>query len=116
MSSTRQANTPRDPMNADADDRELAEMVFPDCSAKDPEVSPVLSDLSGLPRTHVEVGAREVLLGDALRLAECAGAQGAELSLHLTADAFHMWQLWTPWLPEAGVSIRRAASALADWR
>ena len=116
LSETREANTPRDPMNADADDRRLAGWAFPDLPADDPEVSPVLADLAALPRTHVEVGAREVLLGDALRLAERSAAAGADLSLCVTADAFHLWQLWTPWLPAADVSIRRAASALAGWR
>ncbi|MDT7858377.1 alpha/beta hydrolase [Rubrivirga sp. S365] len=113
LSGTRQANTPRDAMNADDDDRQLAEMTFRDRPNDDPEVSPLLADLGRLPRTHVEVGGREVLLGDALRLAERACAAGADLSLHLTAGAFHMWQLWTPWLPAADASIRRAAAALA---
>ena len=116
LSGTREANTPRDPMNADADDRRLAEMTFGDRPDDDPEVSPVLGALGRLPRTHVEVGGREVLLGDSLRLAERACAAGADLSLHLTADAFHMWQLWTPWLAEADASIRRAAGALGNWR
>ena len=116
LSSTRQANTPRDPMNADDDDRQLAEWTFQGLPDDDPEVSPLLADLGRLPRTHVEVGGREVLLGDALLLAERACASGADLSLHITADAFHMWQLWTPWLPAADASIRRAAVALAGWR
>ncbi|WP_412063497.1 alpha/beta hydrolase fold domain-containing protein [Rubrivirga sp. IMCC45206] len=116
QSGTRKLNTPRDPMNADADDRRLAEMTFGDRPDDDPEVSPLLADLGRLPRTHVEVGGREVLLGDALRLAELACAAGAGLSLHLTADAFHMWQLWTPWLPAADASLRRAAEALSGWR
>ncbi|WP_412067930.1 alpha/beta hydrolase fold domain-containing protein [Rubrivirga sp. IMCC43871] len=116
LSGTRQPNTPRDAMNADDDDRRLAEMTFRDRPDDDPGVSPLLADPGRLPRTHVEVGGREVLLGDALRLAERACAAGADLSLHLTADAFHMWQLWTPWLPAADASLRRAAAALTGWR
>ena len=112
LSVTREANTPRDPMNADADDRQLAEMAFGERPDSDPEVSPVLADLALLPPTHVEVGAREVLLGDALALVERAGAAGAEVSLHVEPGAFHMWQLWTPWLSEADASLDRAARFL----
>lgn len=114
-SGTRVPNTSRDPMNADDDDRQLAERTFRDRPNDDPEVSPLLADLGRLPRTHVEVGGREVLLGDALRLAERACASGAYLSLSLTAEAFHMWQLWTPWLPAADASLHRAAAALVGW-
>ena len=99
LSDTRKANTPRDPMNADEDDRSLAQMVF--------------GDLSLLPPTHVEIGDREVLLGDSQVLAQRANEAGATISLHVEPGAFHMWQLWTPWLPAADVSLRRAAAFLS---
>ena len=112
-SDTREANTPRDPMNADEDDRQLAAMTFQDQPDDDPEVSPLLADLSRLPPTHIEVGDREVLLDDSRLLAERAREAGAEVGLHVEPGAFHMWQLWTPWLPEADASLRRAADVLA---
>lgn len=112
LSGTREANTPRDPMNADEDDRSLAQMAFGNRPDDDPQVSPVLDDLSLLPPTHLEVGDREVLLGDAQVLAQRAQEAGAEVSLHVEPGAFHMWQLWTPWLPEADASLQRVASFL----
>ena len=112
LSDTRAANTPRDPMNSDADDRALAAMAFPGWPDSHPQVSPVLDDLSLLPPTHVEAGGREVLLGDARLLAERGHAAGARVVLHVDEDAFHMWQLWTPWLDAADASLRRAATAL----
>jgi acetyl esterase/lipase len=112
LSDTREANTPHDPMNADDDDRELAERTFGDRPDGDLDVSPVLGDLSPLPPTHVEVGDREVLLGDARILARRGRAAGAEVTLHVEAGAFHMWQLWTPWLPEADASLDRVAAFL----
>ncbi len=75
-SDTRKANTPRDPMNADADDRELAQQAFGDRPDDDLEVSPLLDDLGFLPPTHVEAGDREVLLGDALSSRGTAATPG----------------------------------------
>jgi acetyl esterase/lipase len=115
LSDTREVNTPLDPMNADKDDRALAGLAFADRPTDDPEVSPVLADLSRLPPTYVEVGDREVLLGDARVLARRAHAAGAEVSLHVEPGAFHMWQLWAPWLPEANASLDRAAAFLRTW-
>lgn len=114
QSHTREANTSRDPMNADEDDRQLAALTFPHHADDDPEVSPLLADLSRLPRTHIEVGAREVLLDDSRLLAARAHDQSASVSLHVEPEAFHMWQLWTPWLHEADASIARAATVLRD--
>ncbi|MDX1420654.1 MAG: alpha/beta hydrolase fold domain-containing protein [Rubricoccaceae bacterium] len=111
-SHTREANSPRDPMNDDERDRALARLAFGDRPLSDPEVSPLLDDLARLPPMHVEVGAREVLLDDGRLLAARAHAAGADVSLHVERDAFHMWQLWTPWLPEADASLARAAAFL----
>ncbi len=114
LSDTREANTPRDPMNADEDDRKLAQLAFGDLPDDDPEVSPVLDDLGLLPPTHVEAGDREVLLGDARILARRGREAEANVSLHVEPGAFHMWQLWTPWLPAANASLDRAAAFLRE--
>lgn len=111
-SDTRKANTPHDPMNADEDDRDLAHHAFGDRPDDDPDVSPLLDDLSLLPPTRVEVGDREVLLGDARLLA--AYGRDAEVALHVEPGAFHMWQLWTPWLPAADASLDRAAAFVRE--
>lgn len=112
-SDTREANTPRDVMNSDQTDLRMARLTFgTDFDANDPDVSPLLADLSLLPPTHLEVGNVEVLLGDSLLLHEYGKRAGADISLHRTDDAFHMWQLWTPWLPEAEQSITRAGDSL----
>lgn len=112
LSSTRAANTPRDPMNADEDDRALARLAFGHCPPSDPQVSPLLSDLALLPPTYVEAGGREVLLGDARLLAQRGHAAGGDVQLRVEPDAFHMWQLWAPWLPAANASLQRAGAFL----
>ena len=112
-SDTREANTPKDAMNAHEDDLKNAEIAFGADFPKDnPQMSPLLDDLSLLPPTHLEVGSVEVLLGESQLVHEWGTEQGADVSLHVEPDAFHMWQLWTPWLPQANQSIDRAAQFL----
>jgi acetyl esterase/lipase len=104
--------TPHDPMNADADDARLAEMCFGDRPLDDPEVSPALDHLAHLPPTYIEVGDREVLLGDALALHLRAAADDASCRLHISPGLLHMGQLWAPWWPPAAASLDRAAGFL----
>ena len=109
LSATRKANTPRDPMNDDEQDRRLAKLAFGHTPLNSPQLSPLLDDLSLLPPTHIEVGEREVLLDDARLLAQRGQAAGRDISCHIEPDVFHMWQLWTPWLASANASVERIA-------
>ncbi len=112
LNTTRQANSPRDPMNDDAQDTALARLAFGDMALEHPQVSPLLDDLSLLPPTHIEVGDNEVLADDALLLAHRGQSMGASIACHVERDVFHMWQLWTPWLEPANTSIARSAAFL----
>ena len=111
---TRAANDPHDPIVGDAFDTMLAELCFPPAQwpADHPQVSPVRADLSGLPPTHIEVGGRELLRDDAVVFAAFAKTAGASVTLHETVEAFHMWQVWVPWLREGAESLARAAQVL----
>ena len=108
LSRTREANDATDPMVDDAGDRALAEMAFGDRPADDPQVSPLLDDLSLLPPTHIEVGGGEVLLDDSRLLADRGRAAGATVTLHVEPEGLHMGQLWSPWWPVANQSLARA--------
>ena len=55
-----------------------------------------------------------MLLGDARLLARYGRDAGAEVALHVEPGAFHMWQLWTPWLPAADASLDRAAAFIRE--
>ncbi len=113
-SQTRKANTPRDPMVDDEGDRAFAEMAMHHLPDDNPEKSPLLADLSLLPPTHIEVGGREVLLDDSRLLAEYAAHAGADVTLNVDEDAFHLWQLFTPWLPAANQSLDRVAAFIRE--
>lgn len=107
LNAARAGLSTRDAMNDDAMDTALARIAFGERAADDPDVSPVLRDLSRLPRTHVEVGACEVLLGDALALAERAALAGAPCGLTVTADLFHLAALWPGAMAPAAAQLHR---------
>ena len=110
LSSTRGRYDLRDPMVDDEGDRELARQCFAGVPDNDPQVSPLLDDLTLLPPLHIEVGAGEVLLGDSLLLAQMAREAGRSVTLHVEADGLHMMQLWAPWWKAAAASLDRAAT------
>jgi epsilon-lactone hydrolase len=52
--------------------------------AFDPHISPIFGDLSGLPPLLIQVGSHEILLSDALRLAERAALSDVPVTLEVT--------------------------------
>ena len=112
LNQTRQARAAIDPIVNDEFDTRLAKMCFKNWLPESPEVSPVLGPLACLPMTHIEVGGREILRDDSELLLRRAIAEQVGITLHETKDAVHMWQLWSPWLPAAKISLARAAEVL----
>ena len=76
--------------------------------AKEPLVSPLYGELKGFPPLLVQVGTREVLLSDAVRLARKARAAGVDVTLDVWEGMWHVWQ-GNPDAPEA----REAADSIA---
>jgi epsilon-lactone hydrolase len=56
-----------------------------------PLASPLYSDLHGLPPLLIQVGSDEVLLDDAIRVAERAQQAGVEVTLHIAEGMWHVW-------------------------
>jgi acetyl esterase/lipase len=71
-----------------------------DRDPRDPGISPVYADLHGLPPLLIHSGAREVLLGDALRLARAARRAGVDVTLDVWDGLWHVFHS-IPSLPEA---------------
>lgn len=78
-----------------------------DHDRRDPRVSPVLADLSGLPPMLIHVGDHEILLSDSTRLAERARAAGVEVELQVWPELWHVFHLFAPALPEANDALER---------
>jgi acetyl esterase/lipase len=79
--------------------------------ARDPRASPIHADYTGFPPMLIEVGTREILLDDALRVAERARKAGVEVEIEVGEGLTHVWQLH-PHLPEAASSVERIAGFL----
>jgi len=77
-----------------------------------PLASPAGADLTGLPPLLIQVGSDEVLLDDAITLAQRAEAAGISVSLEVWPDMIHVWQMFAGALPEADDAIARIAAFL----
>jgi epsilon-lactone hydrolase len=75
-------------------------------------ISPVFSDLSGLPPLIIQAGSHEVLLDDAVRLAQQAATADVEVTLDITPRVPHVFQAYSPILDEAAAALDRAGQSL----
>jgi acetyl esterase/lipase len=85
----------------------IAKLYYGDEDAKNPLVSPLYANLQGLPPLFIQVGTREVLLDDSLRLADRAKAVGVEVQLEIWKDMIHVFALFAPWAPEGQQGIEQ---------
>lgn len=116
LSTTRQANTATDLMNDDETDRTLARIAFGVLPPDNPQVSPLLGDLSRLPPTYLTASDVEVLAGDTALLNRAARAQGADITTVWKTGLFHMWTLWPEALPAARETLQDIATHLQKHR
>jgi monoterpene epsilon-lactone hydrolase len=70
-----------------------------------PLLSPIYADLHGFPPLLIEVGNDEVLLDDALHLAEHARTAHVSVELTVWDDMWHVFQLYASVLPEGQQSL-----------
>jgi acetyl esterase/lipase len=75
-------------------------------------ISPVFADLAGLPPLIIQAGTYEVLLDDAVRLAQRAAAAEVAVTLDLTPEVPHVFQNFHPILDEAAEALDRAGQLL----
>jgi monoterpene epsilon-lactone hydrolase len=97
--------------------RELLAARVPDYTAGQdaalPLISPLFADLSGLPHLIIQGGTHEVLLEDALRLAQRAALADVEVTLDITPRVPHVFQTFYRALDEAGAALDRAGQLLS---
>jgi monoterpene epsilon-lactone hydrolase len=75
----------------------------------DPLISPLYAGLNGLPPLLVQVSTDEILLDDAVRLAERARQAGVEVTLEKYEGVFHVFQI-VPFLPESREAVLNIAA------
>lgn len=71
-----------------------AAYVPPGVDRRDPNFSPLYSDLTGCPPVLIQVGSAETLLADATRFAAEAGAADVAVTLEIWPHMIHAWPLW----------------------
>ena len=76
-------------------------------------ISPIFADLSGLPPLIIQAGTHEVLLDDAVRLAQQAATADVEVTLDITPGVPHVFQAYYPILDEGAAALDRAGQFLS---
>jgi monoterpene epsilon-lactone hydrolase len=80
--------------------------VLGDASPRNPLISSVYADLSGLPPLLIQAGAAEALLDDSILLAARARAAGVEVELDIHPDMVHVFHLFAAFAPESQHAFR----------
>lgn len=87
--------------------RQAARLYLGTYAPDTPLASPLYADLHGLPPLLLQVGADEILLTDATRLAARAQAAGVPVTLEIWPGMQHEWHFAANWLPESRQAIAR---------
>jgi acetyl esterase/lipase len=80
----------------------------------DPLCSPLFGELAGLSPLLVQVGSDEILLSDAERLVERAGAAGVAARLHRFDGLWHVFHVFTGTLTDADAALAELAAFVRD--
>ena len=96
-------NAARDPLLPVSRMQEVVGLYLCGADASQPIASPLFADFPNPPPILVQVGAEEILLSDAERIAHKTGAR-----LEVWPDCPHVWQMFDPRLPEAREAMRQA--------
>ena len=91
----------------DGAERMFGRMYAGRLGTRDPSVSPVHADFSGLPPLLVMVGGAERLLDVGCRVAERAEQAGVQTVLEISEDMIHAWPLFAAIVPQGRQAWRR---------
>jgi epsilon-lactone hydrolase len=88
---------------------EIVQLFLGDGDRRDPYAAPLHGDLAGLPPLLIQVGDAEVLLDDAVRLADRARVAGVDVTLEVWPEMVHVFQASAGFVPEADEAIAHIA-------
>jgi acetyl esterase/lipase len=90
----------------------MADMFVAGGDARDPLAAPIYGDYRGVCPLYIQVGADELLLDDARRVAAKARADGVEVQLDEFPEMQHVFQLAAGNMPEADDAVARIGTYL----
>ena len=80
-----------------------ARTYYQDADPMNPLISPVYGEFTDFPPTFIQVGSKEILLSDSLRVARHARASGVDVTLDVWDGLWHVFQFFN--VPESGQAI-----------
>jgi acetyl esterase/lipase len=101
-------NATLDPMFSPAAQELLPDMYCPGQDRRNPLLSPLFGNWSGLPPLLFHAGSTEMLLDDSVRAHDRATQAGVPAEIEVFVGVPHVWHMFA-WLPEARLATRRLA-------
>jgi monoterpene epsilon-lactone hydrolase len=105
-------NAAADPMLNAQDAPKLVQQYLAGADPRTPYASALYGDPTGLPPVLIQVGSDEILLDDAVRMAEKLRAAGRPVELEIFPRMPHAWHVFAPFLPEARRAIEHIGAFL----
>ena len=92
----------------------MAQTYLNGADPKSPLAAPIYADLSELPPLLIQVGMRETLYDDAVRLACHSAKAGLTVTFEPWDEMIHVWHLFAPLLDEGQQAIERIGAFIKD--
>jgi monoterpene epsilon-lactone hydrolase len=89
----------------------VVQLYCPGSDARDPLISPLRGDVTGLPPTLIQCSGLEMLRDDGVLMAQKLKDAGVPVKLEVWPKTFHAWQIMADAIPES----RRAIDAIASF-
>ena len=102
-------NADRDPLVSKEHLAAISKAYLGNTPPTEPAASPLYADLTGFPPLLLQVGSREILMDDTLRLARKAALADVDVAVEVWPGMIHQWQLFPFWIQDARRSIQRVA-------
>ncbi|MEC7118624.1 MAG: alpha/beta hydrolase [Pseudomonadota bacterium] len=110
------ANAKRDPMLTAHALKRGADAYRGKIALDDPRISPLFAALHDLPPMLIQVGREEILLDDAVQLAERITAAGGHAECHIYQGMWHNFQMFNHLIVEAEDALEQIASFIRQSR
>ena len=89
-----------------------AEMYAASTAKDEPGLSPLFGDMSGYPRTLIQVGSDEILLSDSTRAESAMKEAGVDVTLQVSEGMWHVFQFHAAFLKPSKKAVYRIGEFL----